>query len=370
MAKEFNLTVYYFSDVSVIGGMDRGFGKEIKWDTPLLEGYSSIFLRNYSNSGSMDNRFLDAINPGIFKTLWNDSSKIVIVNGWSYLSNLLVIFWARLLGKKIWLRAENTYSKEIIKPTWIRVLKRIILDFVLFRLFINRCLYIGTDSKNFFKYYGIPDSKLIYTPYSVDNEKFLEAADNLKSKQESQRLQLGLPARELVILYTGKFMPVKRPVDLLKAFELLQDTGAALVMVGDGELRDQMESYIKDRQLKQVYLTGFVNQSKIVQYYAVADIFVLCSESETWGLSVNEAMNFSLPIVVSDTIGCAKDLVFNDSNGFIFRKGDITALKNALLQLIKNKEFRLKAGKKSKDIILNFNFETIISNLKTALYSI
>ena len=110
-------------------------------------------------------------------------------------------------------------------------------------------------------------------------------------------------------------------------------------MVGNGELRPAMESFIKDKGLKDVYLPGFINQSEIVKYYALADVFVLCSETgETWGLSINEALNFSLPVVVSETAGCSDDLVQIGKNGLVFETGNIESLAEAIqkaLQLVK-----------------------------------
>src|SRR5882724_272097 len=84
LEKEFDLKVYYLSDASIRGNVDKGFGRSVKWDTPLLEGYQHEFIANMSWRQSLSNRFFDLINPGIFRTLLKDKSKVVIVNGWSY----------------------------------------------------------------------------------------------------------------------------------------------------------------------------------------------------------------------------------------------------------------------------------------------
>ena len=107
LADKADLKVYYFSDASVRGTIDKGFGQAVKWDIPLLEGYDYRFLKNYARSKSMDNRFFDAINPAVIKTIRKDKAEIIIVNGWSYFSTLLAIVTGKLYGKKIWLRAES-----------------------------------------------------------------------------------------------------------------------------------------------------------------------------------------------------------------------------------------------------------------------
>ncbi len=366
MAKSLQLQVYYFSDISIRGGMDKGFGQNIKWDIPLLEGYNSSFIKNYSKSPSLDNHFWDLINPGVVKKLFNDPSSIIIMNGWSYCTSLIAIFFARLMGKKIWLRIENPYSKEIRKRKHFLWLKKLLLKHLLFRFFIDKYLYIGKDSKDFFKLYGVPDNRLIYTPYCVDNEYFHNAWLQYREKKTQLLQELNLPADRIIILFTGKYQPVKRPIDLIKAYALLQSFNIALVMVGEGELRGDMETYIKDNKLQHIYLTGFVNQSQISRYYAIADMLVLCSESETWGLSVNEAMNFELPVVVSDTVGCSHDLVEQGKNGFIFEKGNVQQLAGCLKQLIRNDSFRKEAGKLSLSIVQQYNTGVIIENVKIA----
>ena len=70
--------------------------------------------------------------------------------------------------------------------------------------------------------------------------------------------------------------------------------------MGDGPLRNELEAYIAQYKVKNVVISGFINQSEIGTIYSMADLFVMCSGiGETWGLSVNEAMNFSLPVIVT-----------------------------------------------------------------------
>lgn len=366
MAKEFDLHVYYFSDASIKGNTDVGFGKEVKWDIPLLEGYTSTFLKNYSKRKSLSNRMWDVINPAVIKTIRNNDSKIVIVNGWSYFSNLLAIVTAKLSGKKVWLRAENPLNQELHKSRRSLWVKKIILKKLLFP-FIHKFLYIGLQSKQFFKCYGVPASQLVYTPYAVDNDWFQQEAARLKNKEQVKE-QLGLPPGKDIILFTGKYIEKKRPLDLLRAFRLLDSPSSALVMVGEGVLRNEMEGYIRDNKLQDVFLTGFINQSEIVKYYAAADVFVMCSGvGETWGLSVNEAMNFSLPVVVSTTCGCAADLVSDNCNGFLFGEGDVEGLAGAVKNLLNNVSLRRQMGVASLEIIQDFSIQNIVQNMKAAL---
>ena len=368
LAFKARLKVYYFSDASITGKKDKGFGLTIRWDTPLLEGYDYEFLKNISKSNSLNNRFWDVVNPGIFKVLWKEKAEVVIVNGWTYSSTLIVIFFARMLGKQVWLRAENPLNQELAKRALVIKLKKLFLKNILFRYFVSKCLYIGTGSRQFFEFYGVPFSKLVYTPYAVDNDYFQAKYKECKHELPAIRRELGLPADIKIILFSGKYIEKKRPMDLIRAFQLLDNPNYALVMVGEGELRGEMERFIAANDINQVYLTGFINQSLIPRYYAIADVFVMCSGAgETWGLSVNEAMNFEKTVVISKTCGSCADLVIHGENGFSFNEGDIPELAYFLKLCLEDDEFRLNAGKKSGQIIQSFSISHIVDNILAAL---
>jgi glycosyltransferase involved in cell wall biosynthesis len=368
LAKSTRLKVYYFSHNERAGKKDAGFGQTIQWDTPLTAGYESASLKNWSPRVALDNHFWDVFNPGLLWALWKDKSSIVIVNGWTYSSSLLIIFFGRLFGKAVWLRSENPLNQELEKNPLSIFLKKILLQGILFRIFISRFLYIGTESRRFFEYYGVKPSKLVYTPYAVDNDFFEGQYLALEKDKADIRMELGIPAGKKIILFCGKYISKKRPLDLLQAFKLLNNKGYALVMVGEGELRGEMEEYIRTNDLLHVYLTGFINQSRISRYYILADVFVMCSGAgETWGLSVNEAMNFEKPVIVSKTCGCCADLVKHGENGFAFGTGNISELAGYLAKILENDDFRISAGRRSGQLIKDYSIGNIVVNIVAAL---
>ena len=110
---------------------------------------------------------------------------------------------------------------------------------------------------------------------------------------------------------------------------------------------------------------------EIGKYYSLADVFVLLSDSETWGVVVNEVMNFGKPVIVSDTVGCGPDLVKQGENGYIFPVGDVEELSKHLDDLSKNPSRRKAFGKKSLEIVKNYSFDKdveaingVINNIK------
>jgi glycosyltransferase involved in cell wall biosynthesis len=344
---------------------DKGFGQSVTWDIPLLDGYDLVFLNNASSSKGMNTRFFDAVNWSIFKVLRKSDDKVVIVNGWAYLSDWFVFLAAKLYGKKVWMRAEMPWNQEELKPkSFKKSIKYLLFKYVIFKYFIDRFLYIGSQNKKYYLMHGVQEPRLIFTPYSVDNQRF----QCLKVNKGSVREKWGINDGQFVILYSGKLIDKKRPLDLLKAFHRLDLANTVLFFMGDGPLRMQIEDYVNDYKLHNVIISGFINQSQIGTIYSMADVFVMCSGiGETWGLSVNEAMNFSLPVIVSGTCGSSFDLVDVEKNGYVYDEGDVETLYQHLLFLANNKDLTKDMGVFSKEIINNYTFEIAVGNIVKSL---
>lgn len=368
--EEIDIMVYYCSDETLKTFKDTGFKREIKWDIPLLEGYRYKFLKNHSPVPSIFKGFFGLMNFGIIRELFKNKYDVIIIHGWNYLTHVLTIFIAKLRKIKVFLRGENPYNQEIKKKKFKIILKKSLLQGFLFKL-IDGFLYIGNQNKKFYKFYNVPENKLYFVPYAVDNKRFKEEYKRLKDKKIELRKELKLPVDKIIILFVGKLIDKKRPFDLLKAFEKIKDKNKALLFVGDGRLRENLKKYVKEKNIKNVIFAGFKNQTELPLYYTCADIFVLPSTmGETWGLVVNEGMNFELPIVVSDMVGCAEDLVKDGENGFIFKTEDINQLAECLQKLIKNRDLRKKMGKRSGEIIREYSYEKDVQNLKICLKNI
>jgi len=361
--KEIDLTVYFCWDFGVEKEKyDPGFGREIKWDIPLLEGFNYKFLTNFSpkpNTG-----FLGHINPGIIKELIKNKYDAILIHGYAYLSNWLGFIGAWLSKTPILLRGESHLLTQRI--FWKRAVKYPVL-FLLFKE-ISAFLTIGSLNKEYYKNYGVADEKLFLTPYAVNNEFFLENYKSLYQKRNEIKEKLGINKESPIILYASKMMPRKRAMDLLKAYEKIQETAkAVLLFVGDGIEKPLLEIYTKKQNLKNVYFAGFKNQSELPQYYAIADIFVLPSTDEPWGLVINEAMNFALPIITTNKVGASPDLVRHGENGFIYSVGDIETLANYLKILLNDSTLRKKMGHRSLEIISKWNYEENIKGILSAL---
>ena len=364
-----DLTVYFGWNTGVDKPVwEKQFGAAIQWDIPLLEGYNYKFLKNLSFKPS--DSFWGQINLEIIYELFRNRYDALIVHGWNSCTYWFAFLSSFIFRTPVLLRGENPLNQELLKSKWKILIKKVLLGKFLFPM-TSAFLYIGEENRKFYKYYGVPDDKLFFTPYAVDNSRFITEAANLKSQKSNLKKKIGINSEEVVILFVGKLIDKKRPLDLLKAFSILRTSDAQkvhLLFVGDGKLRPELEKYVKEHNLENVHFVGFKNQTELPEYYTMADVFVLPSQAgETWGLVANEAMCFGLSIIVSDVVGCGPDLVRDGENGYIFPVGNVKALVERLGVLMKNKEIREKFGKKSFEIIQNYSYEEDIRGILSKL---
>lgn len=357
LAEKAEVQVYFCWDFGMKKTYDPEFGKEVDWDIPLLQGFSWKLLRNLSFYPS--NGFWWKINPGIIPSLIRHNPDALLLYGWNGITEWMAIFTALIFRIPIIIHSENPLGQEMKKKKWLLIAKKIILGF-LFKI-MKAAVFIGEENRKFYEFYGVPSRKLFFSPYSVDNERLRN------SPVKDLRIDLNLDPEDVTILFVGKLIHKKRPMDLLRAYEKLDFEKKALIFVGDGELREELEQYAKIKNINKVIFAGFQNQNELPDWYATADVFVLPSGAgETWGLVVNEAMNFGLPIVVSDTVGCGPDLVREEENGFIFKLGDVDALSLSLRKMMKV-EVREEYGRRSREIIQDYSYEKEIEGILKAI---
>lgn len=362
---QIDLFVYFCSDYGVTEKIDPGFGVKFKWNIPLLDGYRYKFLRNYSPKKSLDG-FFALVNFGIIKKLIKHRYDGILIHSYAYATNFFTVFIAKIIGTKILIRSESNTLLRVTK--WRKFLKQIILP-TYFKL-IDSFVAIGYLNHSYYWNYHVPDEKINYMPYAVDNEWFFAQSQHYLPNKRELKEQIGISPNSKIILCASKFLKRKRQMDLIQAFEQIIEPDTALIMIGDGEEKICCENYVKTGNIKNVYFTGFKNQSELPKFYSLADIFVLPSENEPWGLVVNEAMCFGLPVVTTNQVGSSYDLLQHGKNGYVYRVGDIKALKVYLEAILNDDELRNKMGKYSIELIKNWGLEEDLKGLREALNSL
>ena len=370
MIDEINLEVYFYWDFGCKDSYDSEFGTTVKWDLPLLEGYKNRFLTNFSIKKGT--HFFGCINPGLILPILLKKHDVVMIFGWALFSNWLVIFASKISKTPILLFAESPLSHELVKSGIFNKFRQKLLK-NLFNL-VSGFIYIGQENKDFYKSYNIPNSKLYFAPYAVDNTRHIKAKNEIRISGMRDDFLEEKVSNSVVILFVGKLIEKKRPMDLLKSFKKLQDKNISknllLWFVGDGGQRTEIQDYIEKHQIDGVKLWGFQNQTELPYLYTLGDIFVLPSGyGETWGLVVNEAMCYAKPIIVSNLVGCGSDLV-TKNNGFVVPYSDTDKMANSLKILIENDELRKNFGQESEKIIKSYSQEICAEKIALASFSI
>jgi glycosyltransferase involved in cell wall biosynthesis len=216
----------------------------------------------------------------------------------------------------------------------------------------------------------VPEQKIFLIPFAVDNDRFIKEAHLSAGEKKEIRQRWGVPAEVPIILYAGKLTSRKRPFDLLAACALIKQRSKrpfVLLMAGSGELEPRLRAYCASASLDNVIFAGFINQSELPKLYGACDVFVLPSQSEPWGLAVNEAMCAALPIVISYEVGCLSDLVQDSTNGFTLPTGDIEGLSRVLQRLVEEEDLRERFGRASLERIREWGYPQCLDGLRAAV---
>lgn len=324
---------------------DQGFGQEVNWDIPLLEGYDYQFQQ--AGNRSQNQVLVRAIEQ------WRPQA--ILVYGWNPPGHLAVMRYFK--GKiPVWFRGDSTMLDE--KPGLRQWARRWFLRWVYRH--VDLAFYVGTQNRRYFEAHGLKKQQLHFAPHAIDNERFSDVeGKNYGNLAAAWRQDLSIPETDFVILFAGKFEPKKAPNLLLEAFKHLQEEktlpSLQLVFVGSGELESELKQVAK--KIPNVHFLGFQNQSKMPVVYRLGNLFVLPSKGpgETWGLAVNESLASGTPVLVSDKVGCAIDLATPSASSIVFEAGNLDSLKQSLKEQI----LRL-----SKDSILDIKINTcsVITN--------
>jgi len=329
LARRVDLTVFFSHHATPADQARAGFDVGFDWDVDLLSGYEHSFLNNVANVPGI-HHFAGCDTPEIGNQLKKGRYTAVLVTGWHLKSFLQCILSAKRHGIATMARGDsqlNTHrssfkklSKALIYPGFLRL--------------FDCALYVGQRSRAYWRHYNYPASRLFFSPHCVDTDWFAMRA-SLSARNEL-RSKLGLSENARVVLFAGKLLPFKRPLDIVSALAHLKRQGfeLTLLVAGSGPLQGEIEALGNSARVS-IRQLGFRNQTEMPAVYAAADVLVLPSDGrESWGLVANEALACGKPIVVSDEVGCAPDLAADGIAGRVFIARQIPALAEALLNVL------------------------------------
>ena len=323
---------------------DRGFGIQMAWDIPLTEGYEFELVPNVSSDPGT-HRFLGLRNPSLVERVLLWRPDVVHITGWAWISHFLALRAFRNKGIPTLFRGDShllDHSQSGLR-WWV---KRLLLKHVY--SWPNGFLVVGAANRAYYEAFGVQPNRLFLCPHTIDVGRFADRMNAFEQEAAQWRKQLGIACNRCVVVFAGKFERKKQPVELMRAVLALRNLDPVLVMVGSGELGAEVNA-LAAANPDRFRVLPFQNQSRMPIVYRLGNLFVLPSAfGETWGLAVNEALACGRPVLVSDRVGCAADVV-DTSCGQVFSAANPFALVLALSDMIGDRNRLSKMGRLATD---------------------
>lgn len=326
LARRCDLTVYFAHRQDAAGQGRAGYGVAFDWDVDLLSGYESRSLTNVARAPSTQS-FAGCNTPEIADLIAEGRFDAFVVPGWSLRSYWQAVRACRRARVPVMVRGDSQIAGQ--RGGAVGRVKGVVFPHMLKQF--DACLYVGQRNREYLEHYGVPAGRMFFSPHCVDNDAFKRGSDAARAADAR-----AAPGGRRRVLFVGRLVESKRPLDVVQAVSRLVSGGMALelVVAGAGELAGRMEEAARAGGVDARFL-GFVNQSGLPSVYASSDVVVLPSTAvETWGLVINEAMACGVPAVVSDAVGCEPDLIEPGITGAVAPLGDVAGLATAVASVL------------------------------------
>jgi glycosyltransferase involved in cell wall biosynthesis len=282
----------------------------------------------------------------------------VVVSGWSTFASQAAIAWCRLRRVPYVLLVESNDRDE--RPGWRRAVKGAVVPAVVRGA--AHVLVVGTLARESMLARGADPARIDVFADTIDVAAFGEQADALAPRRDELRREAGLGPDDVAVLSVARLSPEKGLDTLIRAVAAAGDPRLVLVVAGDGPERKRLQALARDTGVRLVLLPH-TPWERISEVYAVADVFALLSTHEPWGVVVNEAAASGLPLVLSDRVGAAHDLLEDGRNGVLVPAGDAVAAGDALRALVADTDRRRAMGDASRQLVRGWGYEPSIETL-------
>ncbi len=332
-APELCLRVLFMSNFSTKKFFDEEMGAEIGWDMDMTSGYPHRFLDEADTIKRPSPLSLN--NPSVTRELDDFRPDVVLSYGYNQITQMRVLAWRRKSRTPVMMISDSELQQQ--RASWKQKLRQILLP----RLLRSYASFLTTGDNNeaYLLAYGVPREKLFRSPFTIDEDAYLDARARRADLRRSFRAAHGIGENEIVVLSVGKLSPRKRPLDVVAVAERLQADPAAkapirFVLAGDGAEKAAIEARVAARSLP-VTTLGFVGLDRLPQTYAAADILLHPAEADPHPLVMSEAACIGLPVIVSDRVGAIgpTDILRPDQNAIVTPCGDVGAIARAVLRL-------------------------------------
>jgi glycosyltransferase involved in cell wall biosynthesis len=291
------------------------------------------------------------VTPGIVRQLRDAQPDVVVVSGWSTFASQTAIAWSRAHRVPYVVLVES-HDLEV-RSAWRRALKSAVVPRIVGAA--ANVLVVGSAARTSVAARGATSVRF-----------FANTIDVVAWAKRAEQLERSRADEDVVVLSVARLAPEKGLDDLLRAVAEAGDPRLRLVVAGDGPQRQALIELSAGLGVR-LTLLGHVSEAELAQTYVDADVFGLLSRHEPWGVAVNEAAASGLPLVLSNHVGAAPDLLRDGENGFLVPAGDVSAAAAALERLAGDAALRGKLGKRSRELVGGWGYEPSIDNFIAAV---
>jgi glycosyltransferase involved in cell wall biosynthesis len=302
------------------------------------------------------------VTPGVFRELRRARPEVVVVSGWSTFAAQGAIVWCLLHRVPYVVLVESHDAGP--RAGWRRAVKGAVVPGLLRRA--ASVLVVGSLARDSVVARGAEPGRVRVFANTVDVEGFASRLEAVAPRRAELRRELGLEEEDVAVLTAGRLAPEKGHDVLLRAAREAEDPRLRPVLVGGGPERQRLEGLARQLGVRAVF-AGERPWERMLEAYAGADVFCLLSWFEPWGVVVNEAAACGLPLVLSDRVGAAADLLRDGENGALVPAGDVGATARALARLAASPELRAAQGACSRELVSAWGYEPSVNNLVAAV---
>ena len=338
-----------FYDVTVAYTKDHDFERDDRW---LKNSSEYCHIKKLKN----DSNIYDPLCFDVIDLIKNNPDSLLIFDGYGPKTNLLGILYC-FIRKRFNIVNVDGYPTERKKSSVKEIVKKIIIGKLCSYFFCS-----GKGARDYLKSYGAKDDNICVHNFSSIDEKDIVSKPISRTVKNRIRRELNIDTDKRIVLGAGRFLKLKRFDDLIKAV-LKAKRDCVLYLVG-GKPNQEYLDLVKDSD--KVRFVDFVMPEDVAKYYKAADLFVLPSDTDVWGLVLNEAMAQGLPVIASDSVVAGMDLI--DGNGKIFKTYDVDELSKDIDYCLDDKT-NTRMSKRSIEIIRNFTIQGMVERQRPVIDS-
>jgi len=346
------ITVYYYAIGKQITVSDPEIGRKVGWNSVAGTGYSAMFCPE--------------IKPFAFaRQVLRGNHALILISGFTQPHALCTAVMANLKGVPVGLRLDSILPTNGVRLRH-ETIKRVLYP-LLFKLY-STGHPVGRQAGEYLVSFGFRRESLFCVPYGVNHQWFAQESARAREGLGELRRSWGLPVEAQVVCGVVKFTEREDPLTLIRGFREArkQVPNLALLLIGDGPLRKDVEELADQELGRSIILPGYQDYSALPRAYAASDLFVHPA-SGPWEVSVNEALACGLPVITSDAVGSAYELILPNQVGYTYQHGNAGDLARRIVAVLRDESMLQRAREDGLNFLETWDYPATAARLADAI---